>query len=43
MSSLNFYFIVFRQNMLVDGHWFDGPASLLEGHRRLKTVAGNAS
>jgi len=43
MSSLTFYFTVFRYNMLVDGHWFDGSASLLEGHRRLQTVAGSAS
>ena len=29
--------------MLVDGHWFDGSASLLEGYRRLQAVAGRAS
>jgi hypothetical protein len=27
----------------VDGHWFDGSASLLECHRRLQVVAGSAS
>jgi len=29
--------------MLVDGKWFDGSTSYLEGHRRLQTLAGNAS
>ena len=29
--------------MLVDGHWFDGSASLLESHRRMETVAGSAT
>jgi hypothetical protein len=26
--------------MLVDRHWFDGSASLLEAHRRMQAVAG---
>jgi hypothetical protein len=29
--------------MLVDGHWFDGSASLLEGHRRMHAVAGSGT